>query len=203
MDDLSAAKKAVRERLLRARAELPESESREKSAAIRALVEGIGEYANACGMLFYMPIGGEVDVTPLIVKALKEGKLCALPKCAPGRSLRLFAVPAVEGEVSPGAMGIPEPEGDASRECLPCSLPVLILPGVAYDRSGRRLGRGAGYYDRLLSDTGINALKIAPAYAFQVIPELPGEPHDAPVDIIVTEDEIIDCRKKLTTNTLS
>lgn len=195
MDDLISGKKAIRERILKERVELCKAEREEKSAAICASLESIREYANARSILFYMPIGGEADITPLIRKALKSGRVCALPKCASNRSLRMYTISCLESDVSPGAMEIPEPEGDAACECFPDDLSVLIMPGVAYDRLGHRLGRGAGYYDRLFAGGGRTTLRIAPAYAFQVLPELPHEPHDAPVDIIVTEEEIIDCRK--------
>jgi 5-formyltetrahydrofolate cyclo-ligase len=195
MDDLATQKKAIRDRILKARAGLCEAERAEKSAAICALIESLDEYKNAGSILFYMTIGGEVDVTPLIRDALKWGKLCALPKCGPGRSLQLFTVASLENDTAPDAMGILEPTGDAVCDCSPEKLDVRVVPGVAFDGSGRRLGRGAGYYDRLLAGAGKNALIIAPAYAFQVLPELPHEPHDAPVDIIVTEEGIMDCRK--------
>ena len=71
---------------------------------------------------------------------------------------------------------------------------MIIVPAIAYDRNGNRIGRGKGYYDRLLQKA--SALKIGVGYDFQLIPHIDSEPHDIPVDIIVTPNNFINCRKK-------
>jgi 5-formyltetrahydrofolate cyclo-ligase len=195
MDELLEAKRTVRERALDARLSLAGDERAGKSSLICSAIEGILEYANASAILFYMPVRGEADILPLLRKALAEGRTCALPKCAPGRSLRLFSVTSLESDLAPGRWGIPEPVEGRAREYTGRHFSVIMVPGVAFDRRGSRIGYGAGYYDRLLAARCGGSLKIAPAFAMQVLPELPRGPMDGSVDVIVTEEEIIDCRK--------
>lgn len=194
MNDAASRKIALRERLLAERDGLGSAERSEKSAAIRLAVERLEEYSNAQSILFYMPMRGEADVLPLIQNAIQRGVRCALPRCAPGRSLRLFWVNDPETDTEPGSKGILEPK-ECLNECNTDGFSVIMVPGVAFDRQGRRLGWGAGYYDRFLAGAGRGALKIAPAFSFQVLDALPGLPHDVPVDVVVTELETIDCRR--------
>jgi 5-formyltetrahydrofolate cyclo-ligase len=118
-----------------------------------------------------------------------------LPKCAENCGLRFFWVTDVSRDIEPGKWGILEPAEERVCECTGEPFSVIMFPGVAFDREGRRIGYGAGYYDRMLARCGGNSLKVAPAYAFQVLPELPCGPLDARVDVIATEQETIRCRK--------
>lgn len=194
MNDAPSDKQAVRERVLAARAALTGDERAAKSGTICAAVERIGAYAGAKTVLFYMPIRGEVDIAPLMAGALGRGVRCALPRCGPGRSLRFYCVNDPQYDVEPGYKGIPEPK-ECLNECNAHDFSVIMVPGAAFDRQGWRVGWGAGYYDRLFALLGRGALRIAPAYAFQVLGRVPRQCHDESVDIIVTEDEVIDCRK--------
>jgi 5-formyltetrahydrofolate cyclo-ligase len=195
MDELPAAKHALRESLLAARLAIRAEEHAEKSAAVCAAIESLPEYGDAACILFYMPVRGEVDIKPLMDKALAEGRGCALPKCAAGRRLRFFHIADIDHDTAPGMWGIPEPVEGRARECTGEPFSAIMVPGVAFGRRGGRLGYGGGYYDRLLATLGKSPIKIAPAFALQVLDDLPMGPLDGLVDIIATEEEIIDCRK--------
>lgn len=199
MDELLAAKQSVRERMLAARLAMDAGERSRKSLAICSLIEGMPEYrrrtSRTSSVLFYMPVQSEVDILPLLEKALAEGRRCALPKCAPGQSLRLFFITDLERDVAPGAWGIPEPVETCACECTGEPFSVIMVPGVAFSRRGGRIGYGGGYYDRLLASRGSGSLKIAPAFSMQVLPELPNGPLDVLVDVVATEEEIAYCRK--------
>jgi 5-formyltetrahydrofolate cyclo-ligase len=195
MDEPLASKHAIRKRILDERLSICEPERSEKSSTICSAIENLQEYAHASAVLFYMPFRGEVDILPLMQKALLRGRTCALPMCAKDRSLRLFVISDIRSDVAPGKWGVPEPVEGRACECTGEAISVIIVPGVAFDRHGGRLGYGSGYYDKLLAPGGNGALKIAPAFAMQVVQELPHGPGDMPVDIIVTEEGIIDCRK--------
>lgn len=194
MDEFAEAKRAIRREMLEARRALSDSERAARSEAVCRNVAALSEYAQARSILFYMPIRGEVDVTPLLAEALRRGKRCALPRCAEGRSLRLFTVTDLGRDVAPGTWGIPEPAGAGAVECTNERFSVILVPGVAFDRRGARIGYGAGYYDRLLRQAE-GSLAVAPAYAFQVLDALPCCDWDRPVDRIVTEEAILDCRR--------
>jgi 5-formyltetrahydrofolate cyclo-ligase len=195
MDELPAAKQALRGRMLAERLAIGAKDHAEKSASVCAAIESLPEYGDAACILFYMPIRGEVDIKPLISKALAEGRTCALPKCAAGRRLRLFFIKDIMRDTAPGTWGIPEPVEGRARECTGGPFSVIMVPGVAFGRNGARLGYGGGYYDGLLSAQGKASLKIAPAFAMQVLDDLPMGPLDGLVDIVATEEGIIDCRK--------
>lgn len=194
MDELPAAKKALRERMLAARLAMGAEEQAKKSERICADIESLPGYRDAASILFHMPIRGEVDIKPLIRRALADGRKCALPKCAPGKTLRQFFISDIERDTAPGLWGIQEPVEGRARECTGRPFSVILVPGVAFGRDGGRMGYGGGYYDRLLAAHD-KALKIAPAFALQVLDDLPMGPMDGLVDVVVTEDEIIDCRE--------
>lgn len=101
--------------------------------------------------------------------------------------MNLDILPYERTALKVGAFHIEEPEGDDI--CNPAEMDMIVVPAVAYDRHGNRIGRGKGYYDRLLADS--NALKIGVAYDFQLFDSVDTEPHDVPVDIVITESHTI------------
>ncbi len=133
-----------------------------------------------CVML-YWPQGAEVDVRPIFLRALKLGKLAALPRITgPGTMEARASDP---GELVPGFMGIPEPP--ESAQSVPPEKPdLIIVPGAAFTRDGRRLGRGGGYYDRFLPLT--RGLKLALVRPEALFDDLPTEVHDVRVDEVIT-----------------
>jgi 5-formyltetrahydrofolate cyclo-ligase len=90
--------------------------------------------------------------------------------------------------------GLLEPERDVGLMVEPDDLDLVIVPGVAFDRRGNRLGFGGGYYDRFFERC--NATRVGLAYAFQVVDDIPAEDHDVKIDWLVTEDEVILCQKE-------
>ncbi len=191
MAELVAQKKSIRRQALAERAGLDDDQRAAWSRKICHTILSLPEYQSAFGILFYMPFRGEVDISPLLDAALAKGVLCALPRCHGSDTLRLFQISDVSTDLEPGRWGIQEPK-DYLNEHTVHDFSVIIVPGVAFDRHGCRIGYGAGYYDRLLY--GAQALTIAPAFAAQLLPELPHDGHDVPMQVIVTENEIIDCR---------
>lgn len=106
--------------------------------------------------------------------------------------VNLDILPYEESKLHLGAFQIEEPVGD---EVVPVGqIDLIIVPAVAYDRSGNRLGRGKGFYDRLLSQT--SATKIGVGYDFQLVDEIETEPHDIPVDIVITQSHHLVIRRK-------
>jgi 5-formyltetrahydrofolate cyclo-ligase len=91
-------------------------------------------------------------------------------------------------ELVPARFGLLEPDPNRMRVASPNEADVIIVPGVAFDREGRRVGFGGGYYDRLLSGNG--ALAVALSYEGQLVEKAPVDAHDVPVDVIVTERAI-------------
>ena len=146
------------------------------------------EYAAADSLLLYSPLAGEVDIRPVIRRALAEGKRVALPRCGAEGEMTFYEVRSLD-ELHPGSFGILEPDADASRQVERDAGALCLLPGLAFDRAGGRLGYGMGYYDRYL--TGYPGVKIGAVYSALLMEQLPRDCYDLPVDIVVTEKGVI------------
>ena len=94
-------------------------------------------------------------------------------------------------QISPGYMGIPEPVTESQMNVE--DIDMLVVPGVGFDPSGRRIGYGGGFYDRLLPRVKGKRTIAALAFCAQVFEQVPGMPHDIPVDYIITEEKVIEC----------
>jgi 5-formyltetrahydrofolate cyclo-ligase len=135
-------------------------------------------------ILFYAPMPDELDVWPLLEKLLPSGKTCALPAYDPERQAYMARrILNLETDIFEGKFGISEPLPGCEPAPLE-SFDLVLVPGMAFDLHGNRLGRGKGFYDRILA--GASGVKCGIAYDFQITTELPAEPHDARVSFIVT-----------------
>ncbi len=134
----------------------------------------------ASTVLLYHPLPDEVDITPLMERGRVAGKRILLPAVV-GDDL---ALREYEGEASllVGAYGIKEPAGREYTDYA--SVALVLVPGVAFDMGGRRLGRGKGYYDRLLPRLS-HARRIGVCFPFQLVDDVPSEAHDQLVDAVV------------------
>ncbi|MCI4453421.1 MAG: 5-formyltetrahydrofolate cyclo-ligase [Thermodesulfobacterium sp.] len=143
-------------------------------------------------LAFYMAKGKEVSLSKAIGKFFVEGKKVYLPKTwLKERRLTFHRVYSFS-DLVPGPFGLLEPNPKNEVADLG-SLEVIFIPGLAFDVKGYRLGYGGGFYDRVLRE--MSALKVGVCYYFQLVESLPIEPHDVPVDLILTEDGIIRCQK--------
>lgn len=178
-------KNKLREIMKLKRDRMAKGEVEEKSAAIAERLEKTREYREATAILLYAAKGNEVQTRQLIQNALTSGKKVMLPLT--NTRLKAIEIGEVESysELRKGAFGILEPQ----KETTEGNVDVAVVPGLAFDRHGNRLGYGFGYYDKLLSR--LKTTKIGLAYDFQVAERLPREGHDHPMDIIVTESEVI------------
>lgn len=138
----------------------------------------------------YMAFGGELSTRPLLACLWAAGVPVVLPRVV-GSTLTLHRV-ATESELVRGRFGIPEPAPDAP-EVPPTEPDLIVVPGVAFDRSGNRIGFGKGYYDRLLESA--SARTVGAAYAFQILESVPTEPHDRRMDFLMTPEWLVDCRE--------
>jgi 5-formyltetrahydrofolate cyclo-ligase len=144
-------------------------------------------FGSAGIVALYKAIGGEVDLDPLFSACWNANKRTCIPTFNAESKIYEMAEVTVETHYSTGHYGIREPLTPA---LLPMSkIDLIAVPGVAFDRAGNRLGRGGGYYDRLLD--GFSGVAAAVAFDFQILPEVPAEAHDKPVDILVTEIKIV------------
>lgn len=159
--------------------------------AIARNVAALPEFAAADGVFTYLSFGAEVDTRELIQRAWEAGKTVCLPRVVPGtRVMRWYAVESFDGLVR-SSFGVEEPPADPFHEARPADFarPVALVPGLAFDRAGFRLGYGGGFYDAFLSDfpgTSIGLIR-----ACQLVDRLAVlDAHDAPVGIVCTEEEV-------------
>jgi 5-formyltetrahydrofolate cyclo-ligase len=167
----------------------PESRARSATDLI-ALLLLRPEWKRARTVMGYLSLADELDVSPVLSDALAHAKKVALPRYLPARGVYGAAEFRGEGLI-PKQFGIREPSMDAPEVPLK-QLDFVLVPGVAFDRSGKRLGRGKGFYDRLLAE--VSGAKCGVALDDQILDQLPFEPHDIIMDFIVTPTRWIDVR---------
>ncbi len=182
---LAAAKRELRRTAAAAR-DAVRNRAEAAAAACGHLI-ALAPYRSAEAVLWYVSMPSELATAPAIEAALAEGKRVAVPWCD-GENLGLWRLESVR-ELEPGTWGIPEPpparRGEPERRIAPGAIELVVVPGLAFDRSGRRLGHGKGYYDRLLARSP--AVRAGLCYDAQVFPEVPAGPRDAVMDWLVTE----------------
>lgn len=182
-------KAKIREILLKKRKSLPKKEVEEKSKKILLKLVSLKEYKEAKTILFYHPIDNEVNPTALIKKELKNSKktVALLRICGKTNRMHIHKITDLK-DLKTGKFSIKEPQAHhpviARRD-----LDILIIPGIAFDKSGNRIGYGLGYFDKLLKS--LKCTNIALAYDFQIVENVPVEKHDQKVDIVITEKTII------------
>jgi len=184
---LHAAKLAVRRQILAARDALPADYRARAAHTIAERIAALPSFATARTVLLTLAYRSEWDTLPLIHAALAAGKTIAVPRVnAAARMLELFALADPARDVAAGFKGIPEP----LPHCSPVgtsSVDWILVPGVAFDANGRRLGYGGGYYDRLLPLFAPRTARVAGAFDLQCVDRVPAAPHDVTVDALVTE----------------
>ena len=184
---LSVAKKALRRQLLDRRACLSPAEMACMGRAAQALVIGLELFRSAQTLALYAPTRGETDTADIHRAALAAHKSVCYPRVEQER-LRFYRVKS-RAELVIGRFGILEP-GPESHEIAPEDLDLILLPGVAFDQRGFRLGYGRGFYDRFLAESNFSGVKIGMGYTFQMLDCLPVEGHDQPMDLVVTNQTV-------------
>ena len=189
---LQIQKTDLRAEMLARREGLSAAEMHAHGAAIADAVQQLPIYAGASTVAGYMAFGAEVPTEAIMRAALAAGKRVVLPRTVPvERRLALHAVDDLNALI-PGAFGIREPSASLP-EVPPSDVELFLIPGAVFDAAGNRIGYGKGYYDTLLVLS--EGWRVALAYALQLVPHAPSTDHDMPMDLIVTEQGIIDCNQ--------
>lgn len=188
MSDLS--KPALRREIFARMRALSDREHRSRTVFGR-LFE-LNEYQQAESVLLYAHIGCEVQTTDAMNRVWADGKQLVLPRCE-GKNLVLYKIESVD-ELEPGSFGIPEPISavlsDPRRRLDATAIDLLCIPGVAFDRAGNRLGRGKGFYDRLLATCSADANLFGVAFDCQIVESVPTLPHDRPMTAVLSESGV-------------
>lgn len=189
-------KKALRKEVLARRNSLSFEEVKEKSAAIAKKLFSLPEYASAGMVMYFLNFGKEVQTLTMVPATLSHGKRVVVPKTVHSeRRMVLSEILDLEDDLAPGLWNIPEPRPGKLRPVASEAIDLVIVPGVAFDEQGNRLGYGGGYYDRFFAGLRTGVPLVALAFEIQVLPMVPVASWDRRVDLVITEERIIDCRK--------
>ena len=181
------AKRELRARILRDRDAIPAEDRATASASIAASLLAREDFASSKTVLLTLPFGSEWDTRALLRAALAGAKTVALPRVnLATRMLDICAITRPEHDAAPGYRGIPEPGAHCAHLDV-ATIDWVLVPGVAFDRDGHRIGYGGGYYDRLLPLLRAHAHRVAGAFELQLVDHVPAASHDVTVDAVVTE----------------
>lgn len=173
-------KKTLRTEIRAKKRAMTAQEIEEKSAALAKAFYETAEYKNAKTIYGYLPYNQEVRTTQMLAHALADGKQVAVPKVY-GDEMKFILLSDLN-QVAKGYAGIPEPIADGPVAADPTAL--VLMPGLAFDPEGHRLGYGGGFYDKFLAAEPDHPT-LALCYDFQMLPHLDTESYDIPVDRVL------------------
>jgi len=151
------------------------------------------EFKRAKAIMIYLPLPGEVDLSPIALRAWQEQKIIAAPKVSwDDRHMIPVQIRSMETAVVTTDRGLREPKDD---DPVPLEiLDLVVVPALAFDRQGNRLGRGAGFYDRFLSQPEFHGIATGLAFREQIVEKIPVHDNDVPVHILITDEEVLRLR---------
>ncbi len=185
-------KKQLRRKILKIRDLFTAAEIREKSLAITENFVGLEAYRKAETIMFFVPFRNEVDTRYLAERSMELHKKVLVPRTIKEkRELIPSLLLNWDDDLVPGEYGIPEPPPEKLRPVEPRLIDMVIVPGVAFDLSGNRLGYGGGYYDRFFERLQENTPLVAVVFDHQIVEQVPVDPWDRRVDAVVTEERVL------------
>jgi 5-formyltetrahydrofolate cyclo-ligase len=192
MEEIGDAKTQIRKDIAQIISTLVESDIAKK---VRAIEDRLFEFANfleAKIALLYISGDNEVQTKNIIKRAYSYNKIVVLPAFDPKTfEMELMKVDKFAQGLKSGPRGVPEPNTSRCKIVPIDRIDIAIIPGIAFDEKGGRIGTGRGYYDRLIPKLPITTRKVALTLEEQIIPQIPMESHDKYVDIIITDKRII------------
>lgn len=190
-------KQKIRKEILNIRQRMPSWQKRAYSRHIFKRLITMDIYKNSAAIMAYIDFRNEVETMPLIEHCLSENKRVVVPVCIKeNHELLLSELKDPQRELTPSTYGVPEPAPEYLRPFPKEDLDLILVPAVAYDEQGFRIGYGAGYYDRFFGGLTRKVPSIGLAFELQIIDRVPTEPTDRPVDYIITEKRLINCVKE-------
>ena len=182
-------KNEIRQKMKKIRAQMTPEEVAEKSKKAANMFLASDFYKTANQIMLYMKLGNETDTADIIARAFKDGKSLLFPVTDIETGIITPVYADKSTAFKKGGFSVFEPVGAEKADMTKTD--VIIVPGIAFDKTGRRIGFGKGCYDKLLQNT--DAIKIGYCYGFQICEHLPCEKHDVKMDFLITEEGIIKC----------
>ncbi|HIU63770.1 MAG TPA: 5-formyltetrahydrofolate cyclo-ligase [Candidatus Avacidaminococcus intestinavium] len=184
-------KKQLRTTILTTRNNLDSNMQKTKSMLIINKILASKYFQQAKNIMLFSAFGSEVNLTPLLKIIVEQNKQAYLPFTDKiSRKILPIKVRDV-AQLVPGTYGILEPKAEGFDPQNYQDLELIITPGLIFDHSKNRIGYGAGYYDRLFPLLNVNVIKMGVCFEEQVLPKIPTEEHDIPLDLIITDQRLI------------
>jgi len=197
MDMNNDERQRLRKQILGARDLMSASERHEKSGSAIQNFWSLPQMKHWSTLFIYVNFRSELETLELIHLCLSQGKRVVVPLVdASAVSMIPLQIQDPEKDLVPGYYGIPEPDPQKSRPVAAREIDAAIIPGSVFDTHGGRLGYGGGYYDRFLVNDAPQAKRVGFAFEMQVIENVPVQPHDQPLDILITEKRIVNITHK-------
>jgi len=192
MEDIKEKKREIREDMAKKLKAFSGGELIEKTRGIEERLFEFANFLESKVVLLYMHTNGEVVTNNIIKRCFESNKIIVLPAFdIIKHTMQLMRVDNLDSDLKPGLRGVLEPDPECCKIVPIDSIDIAIIPGVALDEKGGRIGSGQGYYDRLIPKLSITTRKVALALESQIIKQVPVESHDKHVDIVITEKRII------------
>lgn len=192
MEEVRETKDGIRHNVAKALAALSNSEVDEKIKRIENRLFEFANFLEANIVLLYINSTSEVNSTEIIKRCFGLNKIIVLPAFDTAKfGMTLMKVDNFDTDLTLGPRGILEPDRNRCNVVPIECIDIAIVPGVAFDEKGGRIGSGDGYYDRLIPKLSVTTRKAALTFECQIVPQLQMESHDRHVDIIITEKRII------------
>lgn len=189
-------KKEIRKNILQKKGVLSSEIVTDKSLAMLDTMKKMDFYKNANNVMLYISFGKEVSMKPIIDDLQSRGKRVFIPVSVPAtKALIVSELKDYENDLEVGHFGVMEPKEEALRPVDPSILDLVIVPGVAFDKRGYRIGYGGGYYDRFIPRLPEKATTVSLAFDMQLIDKIPTSHYDMAVQYIITEEQFIECKK--------
>lgn len=192
MEEIREAKRDLRAKIETALNSLSEEDRRSKIRDIETRLFDFANFLEARIVLLYVADKNEVDTQTILKMTFDYGKIIVLPMFEPEKGrVRLLKVDDPTRDLVEGPRGLQEPNPERCREVPMECIDIAIIPCIAVDEKGGRLGAGDGNYDRLIPQLPITTRKVSLSLEDQIVPQIPAESHDKHVDIIITDKRTI------------
>jgi 5-formyltetrahydrofolate cyclo-ligase len=192
MEEIHKSKDDIRKEIATALGKLPKNTLAEKTKQIEDRLFDFANFLEAKIALMYLDNPNEVQSKEIIKRTFDHNKIVVLPLIDTGsKKFKLFKINDFSNDLKAGGSTDLQPDSDQCRSVPIDCIDIAIIPGIAFDEKGGRIGSGDGYYDRLIPHLPITTRKVALALDDQIIPMVPVESHDKYVDIIITDKRII------------
>lgn len=193
MSFIQQLKQRIRNQARRIRSNMNQETRERLDAKICERILSIPAVHAAKTIALYRSLADEVTIDGLFEHFWGAGKRCAVPLVLPESKMEMRLAQNLTTDFVDGFRHIQEPS-QACKAIDPEEIDIVLVPGTCFTPEGHRLGMGAGYYDRYMSEPAFSPLKVGVAYTFQVLKSLPQEDHDLTMDMVVTDTKIIVCR---------